>query len=432
MNRTPYRIHLRALGCRLNEAELEQWAQRFLADGHRIARPGEPADVVVLNTCAVTGEASRKSRRLIQRLHREHPEARLVVTGCHASLEPDEVAGALGVDLVVRNDDKARLPELVQQAFDLPVMPAAATEPGATALYSRGRHRAFVKVQDGCRHRCTYCIVTVARGAERSRPVADIVAEIRRLHAQGIQEAVLTGVHVGGYGSDLGSDLRQLIAAILADTDLPRLRLASVEPWDLPDGFFRLFENPRLLPHMHLPLQSGSDRILRRMARRCRTADFERLVDAARAVVPHFNVTTDVIVGFPGEDEHDWQQTLDFVARIGFGHLHIFPFSPRAGTAAARLPGRVDRATQRRRCRELAALGERLQGAVLRAAVGRPAAVLWEGARRDAQGRRWYRGYTPDYLRVACPAPDGEEREHRITTVTPQAVDEAAGVLLAP
>ncbi|HFD86478.1 MAG TPA: MiaB/RimO family radical SAM methylthiotransferase, partial [Gammaproteobacteria bacterium] len=306
------KVHLKALGCRLNEAELEQWSQQFQAEGYTISRVESDADLVVLNTCAVTNEASRKSRYLINRLHRENPTAKLVVTGCHASLEPEQVADTLGVDLVIRNDQKSQLPTIARDQLDLPTMPLSATEPDDIALYSRGRHRAFIKVQDGCRYRCTFCIVTIARGEEQSRCIEEITAEIRRFHDSGIQEVVLTGVHVGGYGSDTGTDLFTLVQAILNETDIPRIRFASVEPWDLPDNFFDLFRNTRVMPHMHLPLQSGSDTILRRMARRCKTAEFRRLADRAREAVSGFNITSDIIVGFPGETSKEWEQTLQF------------------------------------------------------------------------------------------------------------------------
>ena len=412
------KIHFKALGCRLNEAELEQWSQEFQAAGHQITKEAHDADLLVFNSCAVTHEASRKSRRLINRLYRDNPQARLVVTGCHASLDPEEVADTLGVDLVVGNDHKHDLPRQVMTALDLPVMPLAATEPDDIALYQRGRHRAFIKVQDGCRYRCTYCIVTLARGEERSRSIPEIIEDIRRLHRQGIQEAVLTGVHVGGYGSDLGTSLHELIQAILSDTDLPRLRLASVEPWDLPDHFFSLFDNPRLMPHMHLPLQSGSDDILRRMARRCRTSDFERLAEKARAAVPNFNITTDIIVGFPGETEADWQKTLAFVERIGFGHLHIFPYSPRKGTKAARLPNQVDKSTKQKRCAELAQLGKTMKLATLQKAVatGSHDEVLWEKpSPADTTGFARFSGYTRNYLRVETVVPEKYDLEYSLT-----------------
>ncbi|MFO1351318.1 MAG: radical SAM protein [Gammaproteobacteria bacterium] len=230
-------VHLQTLGCRLNEAELERWARDFRSAGHTISASAAEADLVVLNTCAVTGEAARQSRQFARRLRRDNPRAKLVVSGCYASLHP-QAAAELGVDLVVANQDKDRLVDIARAAFPFPPPPALA-ETNADTLSTRRRSRAFVKVQDGCRHRCTFCIVTLARGAERSRPIADVVEEIDRLYHQGIQEAVLTGVHLGGYGSDLGSHLGELIQAILRDTRIPRLRLGSLEPWDLPADFSR-------------------------------------------------------------------------------------------------------------------------------------------------------------------------------------------------
>ena len=278
-------VYLKTLGCRLNEAEIQTWSQQFIDAGHQLSSLVD-ADLLVLNSCAVTGEAARKSRQLIRRLHRENPNARLVVTGCYASLDQDEAAAILGVDLVVDNLDKDQLVEKINEHFQyqqqlLPIMPAFATEPGESALFIRNRDRAFIKIQDGCRYRCSYCIVTVARGDERSRPISAIIDEINNYSAQGIKEIVLTGVHVGGYGSDLNVSLMQLVEHILADTDIARLRFASVEPWDLPENFFRLFENERLMPHMHLPLQSGSDTVLTRMSRRCRQNSFITIVNKA-------------------------------------------------------------------------------------------------------------------------------------------------------
>lgn len=421
MSESRLRIRLQALGCRLNEAELEGWARDFQQAGHHVVGENEAADVLVLNTCAVTGEAVRKSRQLVRRLHRDNPAAKLVLSGCYATLQGEEAANLPGVDLVVDNAAKDRLAALTGEHLALPSMPALASEPGETALFTRGRNRAFIKVQDGCRYRCTFCIVTIARGEERSRPVADIVAQINALHAQGIHEAVLTGVHVGGYGSDTGSSLDVLIRAILADTDLPRLRLASVEPWELSGDFFALFENPRLMPHLHLPLQSGADSVLRRMARRCRSADFAALVERARAAVTGFHVTTDVIVGFPGETEAEWQETLAFVERIGFGHLHIFSYSPRAGTKAARLPHPVPAEIKRARSHELHALGAQLKRAHLEAQLGEVQPVLFEGVAREAT--RVF-GYTPNYSRVAVDTSEPARLVNRLAAARLDTVDE--------
>jgi threonylcarbamoyladenosine tRNA methylthiotransferase MtaB len=368
-------INFQALGCRLNEAELESWANQFMQQGHQVTTDVTEADVVVFNSCAVTAQADRKSRQQIGRLQRNNPDARLVVTGCHASLNPDKVKNYLGVDLVVDNQHKQ---QLVDQTLDLvsdqiDLEPSIATTPveSQNALLLRGRHRGFIKIQDGCRYRCTYCIVTIARGAERSRSEAEILAEINLLHQQGVREIALTGVHVGGYGSDIDSSLYRLLSEILARSEIPRIRLASVEPWDLPDHFFDLFGDSRLMPHMHLPIQSGCDTVLRRMARRCKTSEFARLVDKARSAIPLFNVTTDLITGFPGETEQEWRQTMDFVATTGFGHIHIFPFSAREGTRAADLPAQVDSATKKARSREMQLLATELKRNELTQQIGR-------------------------------------------------------------
>jgi threonylcarbamoyladenosine tRNA methylthiotransferase MtaB len=406
------RIHLKTLGCRLNEAELETWSREFQAQGHHMTQNADEADLLVVNTCAVTEEAVRKSRKLLGRASRQNPDARLVVSGCYASLDPTATAEAEGVDLVIDNRDKERLVEIISRELDLTSMPQAAMEPDTTGLLERGRQRAFIKVQDGCRYRCSYCIVTLARGEERSRSAAEVVDEINRLHREGIQEVVLTGVHIGGYGQEIGSDLSTLIRQVLAGSDIPRLRIGSIEPWDLPDHFWSLFDNPRLMPHLHLPLQSGSDTVLRRMARRCRSGEYRELIDRARTQVPDFNVTSDIIVGFPGESEKEWRETLDFVERIGFGHLHIFAFSPRRGTKAASLPDPISREIKRQRSEALHQLGEQLKRSTLGAYVGRTLPVLIEGSGKDG-----WAGYTPNFLRVSLAPTPGLSLENRIVEV---------------
>ncbi len=422
-------VHLLALGCRLNEAELETWSRDFLARGHSITADPDQADLVVVNTCAVTDEAVRKSRKLLRRTHRNNPRARLVVSGCYASLEPGEVADNLGVDLLVANRDKERLVEIASRELELATMPLLATEPGANPLLARGRQRAFIKVQDGCRYRCTFCIVTEARGDERSRPTAEVVEQINRLHGEGIREVILTGVHIGGYGSDSGGDLYRLIQTVLADTDMPRIRIGSVEPWDLPANFWELFENPRFQPHLHLPLQSGSDSVLRRMARRCKIVEFAQLVAEARRRVADFNVTTDIIVGFPGESDREWRESLEFVRHIGFGHLHIFPFSPRRGTKAAKLPDQVDARIKKARSRELHELALEMKRATLENHIGRRFPVLLEGrARGDGVAGHWF-GYTPNFLQVVIPADPERDLENQILEVELSGITETGEAL---
>lgn len=412
------RVLLKAIGCRLNEAELETWAEQFRRDGHHVCDEGDDADVVVFNTCAVTREAARKSRQNVGRLHRKNPRAKMIVSGCYATLSPQQLEEEMGVDLIVDNQNKHRLVEIAKSTFDMPTMPAFATAPDSSALFQRNRQRAFIKIQDGCRYRCTFCIVTVARGEERSRTVEEILQEINQLVESGIRECVLTGVHVGGYGSDLGVSLDELVRRILDETDLPRLRFASVEPWDLPERFWQLFENPRLMPHMHLPLQSGADTVLRRMARRCKTTQFEALVNDARTHIPNFNVTTDLIVGFPGETEEEWQQTMAFVESVGFGHMHIFTYSPREGTRAASLPNPVPSPVQQQRSREMHLLAANLKQAFLQTQLGQEQTVLWEGSFKTEDDQLCVAGYTPNYLRVLQPTATPEVFKNQLQDVT--------------
>ena len=417
-------VHLKTLGCRLNEAELETWAQAFQAKGHSITRNVKQAQLVVLNSCAVTQDAVRKSKQLIRRVHRDNPQAKLLVSGCYATLNEEEAAQLMGVDLIVGNQDKNQLVEKALTELNLDSMPAMSTEPGEVSLFSRGRQRAFVKVQDGCRYRCTFCIVTVARGEERSRSIDDVIAEINALHSQGINEAIITGVHLGGYGSDINSNLVELIQAILEHTEIPRLRLGSLEPWELPERFFELFKNPRLMPHLHLPLQSGSDSVLRRMARRCKTEEFAKLVTEARTTIPHFNITTDIIVGFPGETEQEWQESIDYIRNISFGHIHIFSYSPREGTKAAGLPEQVSQEIKKQRSRQLHEIAEHMKQVFVDQNIGMRAPVLWEGQTETLEnGKVRYFGYTPNYLRVACDVNMNTTLENQILNAKLQRAD---------
>ncbi|MFW6198462.1 MAG: MiaB/RimO family radical SAM methylthiotransferase, partial [Acidobacteriota bacterium] len=306
------RVRVDSIGCRLNIGEMEQLARRLAAAGHRIVGPGDSADLFLFNSCAVTHVASRKSRKILRQIRRENPDAAIVATGCYAELSPERCR-ELGVDMLVGNADKDRLPGILTDAGLLhsgdPVPEADAAPVDDVA---DSRTRAFVKVQDGCDNRCTFCIVTRARGDGRSRPLDDVVAEIDGLVALGYREAVLSGVHLGSWGQDLddGTDLSTLVAAILERTEIPRLRLSSLEPWDLDEEFFGLWQDPRLLPHLHLPLQSGCDLTLARMARNTTRAEFADLVDAARRAIPGVAVSTDVIVGFFGEDDAEFEDSL--------------------------------------------------------------------------------------------------------------------------
>ncbi|NOQ64097.1 MAG: tRNA (N(6)-L-threonylcarbamoyladenosine(37)-C(2))-methylthiotransferase MtaB [Methyloprofundus sp.] len=409
-------VHLRTLGCRLNEAELESWAQAFQQAGHQITREQNAAQLIIVNSCAVTQDAVRKSRQLIRRIHRDNPRAKIVASGCYVTLNSDEAAELLGVDLIVGNQDKDHLVALALAELEIPSMPAMSTEPAEISLFSRGRQRAFIKVQDGCRYRCTFCIVTVARGEERSTPIAQLIAEINNFVAQGVKEVILTGVHLGGYGSDIEKNLADLIHAILEQTEVPRLRLGSLEPWDLPDNFFALFSNPRLMPHLHLPLQSGSDSVLKRMARRCKTDEFRQIVSDARKAVPQINITTDIIVGFPGETEQEWQISYDFIQQMNFGHIHIFSYSIRSGTKAASLPNHLQNSVKKQRSQQLHQLAEQMKLAFMQQNIGKSMDILWEGHTEEvSRTQHKVFGYTPNYLRVATLVNNSESLENTIT-----------------
>ena len=413
-------VYLNTLGCRLNEAELEHWQRELEAGGDRVVSRVEDAQVTVLNTCAVTHLAGRKSRQSIRQLHRKNPASKLVVTGCYAVLDAEKIAEMEGVDLVVDNLSKESLVSELREKLDVESMPRMAEEPGeeGSHVYAATRTRAFLKIQDGCRNRCTFCVVTILRGDERSIPVETVLDRVRTLHSEGYQEVVLTGVHLGGYGSDIGSSLYQLVQRVLNETDVPRIRLTSLEPWDLPEGFFTLWRNPRLQPHLHLPLQSGCDTTLKRMSRRATVESYKALVDDARANIPDLTLTTDLIVGFPGEDEEEWQETLETVKSIGFGHMHIFSYSAREGTKAARLKGHVMPEQKKARSRELHALAGEMKQRHLESFLGQTRSVLFEGhSELNDDGTRWCTGYTDNYLRVRVRVPGATKLTNVIAPV---------------
>ena len=411
------RVHLKTLGCRLNEAEIESWANDFSAQGHTLVNEDAAPDVLVLNTCAVTQGAVRKSRQLVRKTHKKNPKAKLVVSGCYATLNEQETVNLDGVDLLVNNQQKDQLVQLTLDQLSEETMPSIATEPNAVALFSRGRQRAFIKVQDGCRYRCSFCIVTIARGDEKSKPIADIVAEANAIHQQGVSEIVITGVHLGGYGSDIAENLYNLITALLTQTSIPRIRMGSLEPWDLPAGFFELFKNARLMPHMHLPIQSGSDSVLRRMSRRCKTDEFRALVTEARNFIPNLNITSDIIVGFPGETDEEWQQTLDFVEEMQFGNLHIFSYSTRDGTKAATMPNQVSSEKKKSRSKALHILAESSQHTQMNQLIGSTVDVLWEDSHQlNEDGTSTLFGYTPNYHRVKTVSRQPEKLVNHIAT----------------
>lgn len=395
------KIHLDTIGCRLNQAEIEQMARQFRAEGHTLVAEPAAADLVVVNTCAVTTEAAADSRQKIRQAARAGA-GEVVVTGCWSSLQPAQAAELPGVRRVIPNERKDHLVAEVlgipAEHFDL--------EPLARALLPglRQRTRAFIKVQDGCDNACTFCITTIARGAGRSRPIPDVLADIRAALTGGAQEVVLTGVHLGSWGHDLKDHLPSLIRAILSDTDTPRLRLSSLEPWDLDAGFFLLWGNPRLLPHLHLPLQSGSAAVLKRMLRKTTPQSFRELTQAARAAIPGVAITTDVIVGFPGETEAEFRETLDFVREMEFAGGHVFTYSSRPGTPAARMKNHLPGDVKKSRSAELRALFGQLSETYRQKFIGQTLPVLWESTSELDEWGWQMEGLTGNYLRVSAHA----------------------------
>ncbi len=383
------RVYLESLGCRLNAAEIESLARRFAGTGRQVVGEPEDADVIVLNSCAVTTQAARKSRHRLRTLHRRNSEARLAVTGCWATEDAARAAVIPGVAWVLPNVDKACAVEQIT---------GADAEPAPWAPGRWGHTRAFVGVQDGCDHACTYCVTRALRGPASSTPLAEVVEQVRDLVRSGAQEVVLTGVSLGAYGDALGMEegLAQLVEALLRETGLPRLRLSSIEPWDVSERLLRCWESERLCRQLHVPLQSGSDAILRRMGRHITTAAFARLVEGARAIAPEIAITTDVIVGFPGEGEAEFAESLAFVEEQAFARLHVFRYSERAGTPAVRLSGRVPKVERRRRAAVMRELGERLVATYRDRFLGAIMPVLWE---RGAPGGLWH-GLTGNYLDV--------------------------------
>ena len=398
------KIYLDTVGCRLNQSEIETYARQFRAAGHELVPEPAEADLTVINTCAVTAAAAADSRKKIRGAARAGSRE-IVATGCWATLNPEGAQALPGVQQVVLNAVKDELvPRVLQfspETFDLEPL-VRQPVPGG-----RSRTRAFVKVQDGCDNRCTFCVTTLARGPGRSLPVEAILADIRAALAGGAQEVVLTGVHLGSWGQDFENPrkLRDLIETVLTEAPIIRLRLSSLEPWDLDDDFFTLWQDQRLARHLHLPLQSGSAATLRRMARKTTPNDFARLVAAAREHIPEVAITTDVIAGFPGESESEFNESLAFVSQMNFAGGHVFTYSARPGTAAARMSDQVPPAIRKERNVLLREVFEQSATLYRSRFVGKRLAVLWESSSRVEADRWRISGLTDNYLRVTAQAP---------------------------
>lgn len=419
------KVYLESLGCKLNQCERDALARQFAEAGYAVVpSPGE-ADVCVVNTCAVTQVAAGKSRRRAHRLHRLNPTARVVATGCYTSLAEN----GLAADLMVPNDRKADLVSLVEEALAEWGLGSSPVDRDAGVTYPMSsRTRPMVKIQDGCDNACAYCIVHVLRGKQCSRPRVEILSEIEELVAQGYHEVVLTGVHVGAYGSDRGDSLVGLVQSILRRCPPDRLRLSSIEPWDLAPGFFTLWQDPRLCRHLHLPLQSGCDATLKRMNRHYSTAQYAALAGQAREAIPDLALTTDVIAGFPGETEAEFAASAAFVEKVGFARAHVFAYSERPGTPAATMPGSVPHTVRRLRARRLREIARQSGESYRRRFLERTMTVLWETQLGDG---RWS-GLTDTYVRVFTESPEDLHNVLRAATLTALETGGMRGSLVVP
>ena len=424
-------VAIQTHGCKLNQADSEALARSFTKAGYRVVARTSGADVIVVNSCTVTAAADAKARQALRAARRSSGDAVVVATGCYAQRAAGDLAGMEEVSLVVGNTEKSGLVEQVSQAL-------AARKPGAPLLGAtsyiagqrgdvaeskpaRGRNRSMVKIQEGCNQVCAYCIVPKVRGRERSIPVAAVVKQVKRAVDRGCREVVLTGTQLGSYGFDLeGPTLTTLIRSVLADTSVARLRVSSLQPQEINCELLGLWSNPRLMPHFHMPLQSGSDRILQLMRRRYDTDRFAQAVELVRRLVPDAGITSDLIVGFPGEGEAEFPVSRDFVRQQGFSDMHLFPYSPRPGTSAVYLGGQVPAPQKKARANEMAQVAlEGFKDFRLRQ-LGTSRYVLWESARGPAEQPVWT-GLTDNYLRVTTQ--DHRDLGNLVTQVKLQELD---------
>lgn len=384
------RVAVLTLGCKLNQADSEAIARELVARGCDVIDRPSAADAYIINTCSVTHVADRKSRHLVRLARRlGGPGASVALVGCYPETAGLDVARRTGADLVLGNRDKLALVDSLlghrRAAVDAPARPL--------------RTRAFVKAQEGCNDVCAFCIVPRTRGREVSVPIDGVVAEVARREAAGVQEVVITGTQLGAYGRDIGSGLPDLLRALLAETLTPRIRCSSLQPQDVTPELVGLWEDPRLCRHFHLALQSGCDATLARMRRRYDTRRYREAVELIRSAVPGAAITTDVIVGFPGETDGEFEKSLAFCEAMAFAGIHVFPYSRRPGTTADKLPGHVPPEVKRERVRRMLALADASARRFREAHIGRVVSVLWEGRARGAAQDVW-EGLTDDYVRV--------------------------------
>lgn len=425
------KIAFYTLGCKVNQADTASMESIFRAAGYEVVNFAGPADVYLINTCVVTNTGQRKSRQIINRAVRRSPLSLVVVTGCYPQTAPEEVRAIEGVDVIIGNQERGRIVELVEQALErkeTTVLDNVQQMTVDTKFEELGvgtetdKTRAFLKIQEGCNQYCTYCIIPFARGPLRSRSLSGIREEVAKLVAAGYKEVVLIGIHLGCYGKELLKEGRHVtlydaVQAALSVEGVRRLRLGSLESVEVEPRLLELMaREPRLCRHLHLPLQSGCDKVLRAMHRPYDTARFAKLLQEIRQQVPDVAITTDVIVGFPGETEEDFLTTLDFARQCRFAKMHIFPYSKRKGTPAAAMPAQVDEAVKAQRAAKLAELDAAMHQETLASMVGRTEEVLFEQP-VDAEHME---GLCGPYLRVVVrgtPELAGEIRHVKLTGV---------------
>jgi threonylcarbamoyladenosine tRNA methylthiotransferase MtaB len=404
------RVLVATLGCKANQYDSEVIARALREAGYHLAQEGERIDAAVINTCTVTQVADAKGRKLIRRIIADNPRAKVVVTGCYAQLAGDEIARIPGVAAVVPNEEKPSIPGLIRTLVPPVRLPAPQPAPP--------KARALLKIQDGCDHYCAYCAVPRARGPMFSRPITDVLDEMHRLAAQDVKEIVLTGIRLGSYGRDLHEvTLAELLRAT-REVPVPRIRLSSIEPWDVtPDLIAAVAGTPAVCPHLHLPLQSGDDEVLRAMGRPYTAGDFHRLAGDLRAAMPGVALTTDVMVGFPGETGEAFERSCALVREVGFSRLHVFKYSRRPGTPAAGMRAQVPEAIKAARSEQMLAIGDELFRGLAERFVGGEVEVLFETC--DAK-TGLCDGLTPHYLRVLAP---GDGLAGRILPVRVESVE---------
>lgn len=380
-------IALDTVGCKLNQAESQLFARQFAQRGYRLFPADNGADIYILNTCTVTHTTDGKCRRLLNQARRRNPKALVVAMGCYVERARQDLERLDSVDLALDNSQKMNLVSRLEQSGHF-------IHPAGGSPKADFRTRAFIRVQDGCNNFCAYCIVPLVRGRERSVPIDQVLAEVKQRVAEGDKEVVLTGTEIGAYNHQ-GVGLVGLLESILAETGIARLRLSSLQPQEITHELIRLWRDERLCRHFHLSLQSGSDTVLERMGRRYSAADYKRAVDSIREAVPDAAITTDIIVGFPGESGAEFGESYNFAQQMRFARIHVFPYSPRPGTKAAAMPAGVDDKIKQERSRKMRALGRAGVRNFRQKFVGQTVMVLWE---KETCGV--WSGLTDNYIRV--------------------------------